>query len=82
MRTCRKPWKAPVRSTLPLADPSACQNSVYVIYIDSPPCKIHTVYIWRILQGGACVCVCVRQGLNRMELILITAVCIWRHPSL
>jgi hypothetical protein len=24
-------------------------------YIDTPPCKIHTVYVWRILQGGVCV---------------------------
>jgi hypothetical protein len=29
------------------------------VYMDTPPCNIPTVYICRILQGGAvCVCVC------------------------
>jgi hypothetical protein len=25
------------------------------LYIGTPPCKIHTVYIWRISQGGVSV---------------------------
>ena len=26
-------------------------NEPFPLYIDTPPCKMHTVYIWRILQG-------------------------------
>jgi hypothetical protein len=24
--------------------------------IDTPPCKTHSVFVWRVLQGGACGC--------------------------
>ena len=33
----------------------------------APPCKINTVYAWRILQGGVCVC---GQGFGFEELQL------------
>jgi hypothetical protein len=26
-----------------------------LLQIHSPPCKIHTAYVWRILQGGGCL---------------------------
>jgi hypothetical protein len=37
-----------------VGDKSA-SNSALGAAADTPPCKIHTVYIWRLLQGGACI---------------------------
>lgn len=45
-------------SELPDALPFGCIKPVsqrFPLDTHSPPCKIHTVYLWRVLQGGVCI---------------------------
>jgi hypothetical protein len=61
----RSPRKKSVRTKLTIL-------STKLTFLSKPPCKIHTVCVWHVLQGGlyvcvrvcacvrACVCVCAR----------------------
>jgi hypothetical protein len=43
------------------------------VAINTPPCKMHTVYIWRALQGGAC-------GSSDMLVVVSTQAARQRQP--
>jgi hypothetical protein len=42
-------------STTPQTLASSSRPTLFCVYIDHPPCKMHTVCIWRILHEGVCV---------------------------